>query len=322
MAGSTAEQKWSRACATTSFLLVITAAILLICLGLLFLSPSPEITTAVRYSTEYQAVIFPDDWNTSEKRKTMLAAYLSKVNQAMGSEIAINDGATNIRSQFYYTMNGGHRCGSDYDIRVREYLEGPSAGTRYMDMKAGSHIEYFACTNPIWPAEGSPMGLLQAGKSTLKCERDVHACDGKYSMSSRVFFEESLAELPMLSTCNDVRLFYPWSLPDTTEEQRFHPVTENMKVHFWWVWSYQGTLPSHDDGEATTINIDATLEYDTLEDARSGEMEPGHSSEFSMKIFERTNGYAAAVQSSAQAMHRSILDTYGSRGQYEGGVCL
>lgn len=140
-------------------------------------------------------------------------------------------------------------------------------------------------------------------------------------MSSRVFFEASLPNLPMLETCDDVRLFYPWSLSGTSEEQRFHPVTENIKVHYWWVWSFEGSVAG--DGAAPAlINIDATLEYDALDDARSGETEPGHSSEFSMKLYEGTGGYDATAQSNAEAMHMSILDTFGSRGQYEEGVCL
>ena len=130
----------------------------------------------------------------------------------------------------------------------------------------------------------------------------MHACDGKYSMSSRVFFEASLPNLPMLETCDDVRLFYPWSLAGTSEEQRFHPVTENIKVHYWWVWSFEGSVAG--DGTAPAlIDIDATLEYDALDDARSGETEPGHSSEFSMKLYEGTGGYDATAQSNAEATH-------------------
>lgn len=82
--GTTGEQTWKRACMASSVLLLGVTVVLLIVLGVFIYSPNPNITTPVHHSTEYQAVVFPEDWDSSEKRVSMLEAYLELVNQAMG----------------------------------------------------------------------------------------------------------------------------------------------------------------------------------------------------------------------------------------------
>ena len=157
----------------------------------------------------------------------------------------------------------------------------------------------------------------------------------KYSSESRMVFSHDLDSPVDLFTCNDIAALYPWAMTETSEEQRFNQL-QRMSSSYWWYWTFSGHIDA--DGhvseskaeqrqgstkEATSFKIDFTLEYNSEGHAESGEHTPKNGSEWSIKIWERSDGkYDSDVQKETAKLHRSLLDTYGSMKEFEDGECV
>lgn len=165
---------------------------------------------------------------------------------------------------------------------------------------------------------------------------DVHPCDHKFGMEARMPFSNFVEDMVPLSSCNDLALLFPWAFASMGDSHRFNPIEDGNKRTFWWVWSFDGYMDEHglvsaEDArsrmgtptEPSVVKSDFTLDYSTADDALRGENGPSKGSEWSIKIYERSDGtFHPEVQAATQALYSRVLQDYGSRKEFEGGVCL
>lgn len=290
----------------------------------------------VTHSSEYQVSLFPDHWDTAEKRQEMVNEFLEKVNHRLGVDLSFEDGDISTRKQFYYHMKEEDQCNVPYIARVREYRSGVDAGLMYIDLKYSDPSKSKACSVPIWPASAPPFGLFaNPDEYAMKCEHDIHACMDKYSSESRMVFSTDLDSPVELFTCNDVATLYPWAMTETTEEQRFNEL-KRTSHSYWWYWTFTGYVDANGhvsdskgeermgtSKEATSFKIDFTVEYNSEDHAETGDHTPKDGSEWSIKIWELTGGrYDSDVQKATEKLHTDLLEEYGSMKEYEAGKCL
>lgn len=90
---------------------------------------------------------------------------------------------------------------------------------------------------------------------------------------------------------------------------------------YWWVREYEALAD-----EESVFQLTFTLEYDTIEEAESGDAQPKSSSEFSFRIVHGVDGrdeeLSPELAAEADALYRAMLEEFGSKDEYENGVCI
>eukprot|EP01095_Lingulamoeba_sp_RSL-Kostka_P017497 TRINITY_DN9111_c0_g1_i1.p2 TRINITY_DN9111_c0_g1~~TRINITY_DN9111_c0_g1_i1.p2 ORF type:complete len:169 (+),score=46.29 TRINITY_DN9111_c0_g1_i1:797-1303(+) len=120
--------------------------------------------------------------------------------------------------------------------------------------------------------------------SVQKIEKDVHACDHRWSRGTRVFFNEK----PTLNKLSDLIEIFP---PLATLNRRIDPDVDllqstNMNV-FYWQASAMHVLPCGLKFKSTF-----TFMYKTIEDAFSGEVMAKKDGEWSFRLYAGLEGYS------------------------------
>lgn len=147
-------------------------------------SPGPCLTPdeTLSHSSEYQFSLFTRQWQGAEERDTMADLMVAAMD---GSPFAVDEDRwrVGVRQQYYVHMDTKDHCHSSLVLRVREYISGPDAGKRYLDMKDSSSSREKACSSPLSPNPAPPFGVL--GSYHQKCEHGK-ALSPFFSLGDRV----------------------------------------------------------------------------------------------------------------------------------------
>lgn len=276
----------------------------------------------LRHDSEFQLTLDTELWGSGGGREAMVDAFVEYLNADGVLSINRTAALVSIREQFHYTVKK-KKCGVKYDIRGRHYVEGYKAGVRYYDIKFSNETLDVACgSRDLRPRPYYPLNLV--ADTTAKCEHDIHVCKDKWSLETRLVFNETVPYLPYIMNCRDVVTLWPWAIPDM-EKQNYtlNELKQGRKLHYWWVVYFKGTIG---DGDSETIyQINFTLKYQTIEDAVSGEnLQDG--SEFSIKIFTKDGGmseeYDKDTYKWAEQLYNDLADEFGSGDDFdEYGEC-
>jgi len=185
-----------------------------------------------------------------------------------------NDLIERKRQQYYLYA---HKCGSNPQIRVRDYLDGDVATT--IDIKSSHPFRRIACDDPYWP------GDQFVTNSSQKCEHDIHNDDssfwrGKYSRETRISFHE----IQDFLYCEDLAVLFPWEFSRLRPLHWKTKVERGVHVEPWYVGEISGQY------QGTRFKASVTLRYRSFEDLKhEGKPITG---EWSLRVWSEDGGHS------------------------------
>jgi len=255
----------------------------------------------VLLSREYQMKLFRKNFT---QREEGLAVFLQSISELLDlPEIASPSfGEATVRYQF---ITDTHKCGKNFNPRIRNYYTGYRAGTSTLDVKSSTdgHDGPEKVLTDVWePYPEYSNGLVH------KYEWDVHPCKIKYSVEARISvpFEKEL------HTCNDIAVLFP-RVKDNIDESK---LGNKLFIHelytgWWYEFEQRGMLP---DG-ITEYKTAVTLQYPSKEAAIAGIGTPIGTPEWSIRIWSSGHGTGKWVRATIEDInHRyfRILEHFNS----------
>ena len=267
--------------------------------GVIFVS-TDQVNENIHLTTEYQITIPVDvlaNWKSRQTEMENWMKYFEKNSKYF--HLAYSEVNYGTRFQYYIATKGKARCNSNYEIRVRDFVDGYMAGKTTVDIKGNSKFEYFANQYNFKPSPNF------ASNSSQKLERDEHGCDHKYSRETRIYLEEQR----QFYTCLDVVELFPYAYTSLTAPTLMNNVTkEDPRV--WFEQEYSGTLDTE-----TMYKAAFTLKYRSLDEALD-ESAPPYFAEWSIRVFSLEEGFSGIYNEDVKedVVHawKKLIDNYGN----------